>query len=133
MKDKTNEEINKAMANLLINTLSCCRCQHVLFKDVTAKLIRYGAPFCSDECAERASDQTIIDGQEDLPDFCYDRNKIQKVIEGLDLDCLCEYIHCLSEVRGIPYDRWTSVVVGTILKSSAREMTLAYLLFKGVK
>ena len=75
--DKTHQR--SAIAEACISQFVCCRCSTTLGKKTPATFMRYGAPFCSDECAERASDWTLEDGQRDIPDYLNDLNVMHDV------------------------------------------------------
>ncbi len=74
--------------------------------------MRYGAPFCSDKCAEAAGDYDIDDGQQSIPDYPADLNAMHEAEKVLSekpdngLGSLSHgnpkgrYLHRLVEVCG---------------------------------
>ena len=79
-KQLKDSEIIERLATFDIARFECCRCSWE--DDVTpaqATLIKYGAPFCSEECAERASDFTLEDGERQIPDYLSDLNAVREL------------------------------------------------------
>lgn len=77
------------VAELRVASFLCCRCGHHTQKK--AALIRYEAPFCSDDCAERAGDFATECGHENIPDYPNDLNACAELLrtviaEGWDVE-----------------------------------------------
>lgn len=103
----------KAIAEACITSMWCCRCSGRSENGVRATLMRYGAPFCSDKCAESAGDYAIEDGQQSIPDYLTDLNAMhgaEKVLfnhptdkpwmsDGLST-ADARYIHYLVKITG---------------------------------
>jgi hypothetical protein len=78
----TDKEINEIIAHHDAPRHYCCRCRGT-DKDKLSKLFKYGAFFCSEECAERVSDWTLEGGQECVPHYTEDLNAVQLVVMKL--------------------------------------------------
>jgi hypothetical protein len=113
-----------------IDSMPCCRCGG------PAKLVRYNAAFCSDECAERASDWTLEDGHEAMPDCLHSADS---VLPWLDEHKLVKIDHDQNQ----PFSRrWIVtifhpspklVMVAGHAPKFTEAMMLALLRAKGVK
>lgn len=123
-------EINEAIAQLNIGKLSCCRCS-CLGDLIPATLIRYGAPFCSEDCAERASDYSLEAGQEDIPDYVNDNTVINGLISGLDDEALAKFVKCLADVLAVEEKDLTFLACGKLMTTTTKQKAIAYLKMMG--
>lgn len=110
-----NKEINYAVAEVMAGAgkFICSRCPR------TATIVKYGAPFCSDLCAELASDYTLEEGHGMIPDYCHDLNAMKAVYDWLKTNK-----HLAFEKLG---DALEKLVKGPIWNATAKERALAFL------
>jgi hypothetical protein len=103
MEAKRQSEV---LAQYFIGQFECCRCFWRGSESVPAKIIRYGAPFCSGECAEAASDATLEEGNAMIPDWWNDREVAMRVLNAVPLEKAERFIHYLrGEVFGFMVNR----------------------------
>lgn len=86
-------ELRVKVAKLCVTQYNCCRCsfsESAGGKEKRATIIKYDAPFCSEECAERASDYTLDDGQQTISDYPSDLNacaEFAAILQERDKTC----------------------------------------------
>jgi hypothetical protein len=72
---KTNREITDLMAQMDCENHFCCRCSK------QSKIYKYNAFFCSDDCAEKVSDDTLDYGQNQIPNYLNDSNEVIRLLK----------------------------------------------------
>ena len=76
-----NKEKQKILiAEACVKTMNCCRCQK------KAQIFKYGAPFCSEECAEACGDFALDCGQQSIPNYSNDLNAMCEAESTLEED-----------------------------------------------
>lgn len=87
-----DDEINEAIAMACAVQHRCCRCRN------EATIVRYHAFFCGEDCAERAGDFTLDDGQQTLPDYCGDLNAMAEAVKSLRPEVANEWADELTRI-----------------------------------
>lgn len=119
------EQQRIAIAEACISSLHCCRQVH-WEKPSPAKMIRYGAPFCCEECAEAASDNTIDDGQNMIPDYLNDLNAMHEAEKVLTAKQQLRYAQEVVNLVLPPVGLWERHA-WTVAHATAHQKSEAFL------
>lgn len=76
----SDDEMNETIAAYDTARHYCCRCEQ------PSKLFKHRAFFCSEECADRVSDNTLDTGQQCVPNYLNDLNAIREAVLSAPLD-----------------------------------------------
>ena len=99
----------------------CCRCRN----DKKAKVFKYGAFFCGEECAERASGYTLDSGQACVPNYYHDLNELHKVILNLNSDMRYMFNDNLWEALSCVGEYYDLINLDSVINATAPERARA--------
>lgn len=118
----TIEEIEHELRRLEAPLHDCCRCGS------PATSFQYGAYFCTNECAESASDCTVDDGQQIVKSLWSEDDPIMDIVnDSLTEERMSLYWTALSDILKLDHYKYTSEIAEVVSNATSLQKAEALL------